>query len=133
MHSNYEHLITPHLLDSRLKLHLLLQYFIHPGLALTSTTMSDRLRENPWAIAEALDELAQSGLLARHGGDAAAIYRLGIRPEYRRATELLVDAFNDPLRRDFIYAQVNTAHRERQYHRWFSEPRAVGLASLVIA
>ncbi|HNP70459.1 MAG TPA: hypothetical protein PLO33_01940 [Kouleothrix sp.] len=132
MYANYEHLIAPRLIDSRLKLHLLLQFLIHPGLAATATTLGERVRENPWALAEALEELADAGLLASHGGDTA-IYQLGERPEFLLPVSLLAEAFNDPFRREAIYALVKEAHHERQFRHYFAEQRAIGLAGLVIA
>lgn len=115
MNASYDHLLVPHLLDSRLKLHLLLHYWMHPAVSLSAAAVSERLRENPWAVADALNELADAGLLARRASDDGVAFQLGVRHEYRLALHLLVETFNDPLLRDVIYTGVHNAYRERQY------------------
>lgn len=115
MNASYDHLLVPHLLDSRLKLHLLLHYWIHPTLALSAGALSERLRENPWALADALNELADAGLLARRATDDGIAFQLGVQHEHRLALHLLVETFNDPLLRDLIYTGVHNACRERQF------------------
>src|SRR6266487_402151 len=103
MNTSYEQLIAPCLLDSRLKLHLLLQFLIHSQLATTATTLSERLRENPWAVAEALAELAEQNLLTSAMIQGLLIYRLGSDIMYLAGFERLVEDFNDPLKRDQIH------------------------------
>ncbi len=98
-----------------LKLLLLLLYWMHPAVSLSATAVSERLRENPWAVADALNELADAGLLARRASDDGVAFQLGVRHEYRLALHLLVETFNDPLLRDVIYTGVHNAYRERQY------------------
>ena len=115
MNASYDHLLAPNLLDSRLKLHLLLHYWMHPALSITAAALSERLRENPWAVAEALNELADAGLLARRATGCGTAFQLGVLHEHYMALHLLVETFNDPLLRDLIYTGVHNAQRERQY------------------
>ena len=127
MNTSYEQLIAPRLLDSRLKLHLLLQFLIHSQLATTAATLSERLRENPWAVAEALEELAEQHLLTSAINQGKMIYRLGSDILHRARLDCLAEDFNDPLKRDHIHALVHTAHWERQFHTWLAtNERAVG-------
>jgi hypothetical protein len=115
MNTSYEQLIAPRLLDSRLKLHIVLQFLIHAQLATSAATLSDRLRENPWAVAEALAELADQNLLASALSQGKLIYRLGFDRVHLARLALLLEDFNDPLKRDQIHALVRSANRERQF------------------
>jgi hypothetical protein len=116
MNSSYEQLIAPRLLDSRLKLHLLLQFLIHSQLATTAATLSERLRENPWAVAEALAELAEQNLLMSATYQGRLIYQLSSDIMYLAGFERLAEDFDDPLQRDRIHALVRAANWERQLH-----------------
>ena len=120
MSTSYEQLIAPRLLDSRLKLHVLLQFLIHSQLATTAATLSERLRENPWAVAEALAELAEQNLLASAQQQGKPIYRLGSDIVQLTRLALLLEDYHDPLKRDQIHALVRSANRERQFHAWFA-------------
>ena len=134
MNAEYEHLIAPRMIDSRLKLHLLLQFFNHPGLCGTAADLNERLREAPWAVAEALEELAACGLLSYTVLGGPPCYRLGSQPELRHKLERLADAFVDPLLRDEISSRVREAQRESQFSTYLStHQRAVGYSGLVIA
>jgi hypothetical protein len=127
MNTSYEQLIAPRLLDSRLKLHLLLQFLIHSHLTTTAAMLSERLRENPWAVAEALAELAEQNLLTSAMIQGLLMYRLGSDIMHLAGFERLVEDFNDPLKRDQIHALVHTAYWERQFHAWFTaDDRTVG-------
>jgi hypothetical protein len=127
MNTSYEQLIAPRLLDSRLKLHLLLQFLIHSRLATTAATLSERLRENPWAVAEALAELAEQNLLTSAMIQGLLIYQLGSDIMHLAGFERLMEDFNDPQKRDQIHDLVHTAHWERQFHTWLAtNERAVG-------
>jgi hypothetical protein len=127
MKTSYEQLIAPRLLDSRLKLHLLLQFLIHSQLATTAATLSERLRENPWAVAEALTELAEQNLLMSAMRQGMLIYQLSSDIMYLAGFERLAEDFDDPLKRDQIHALVRAANWERQFHAWLTaDERAVG-------
>jgi hypothetical protein len=127
MKTSYEQLIAPRLLDSRLKLHLLLQFLIHSQLATTAATLSERLRENPWAVAEALTELAEQNLLMSAMYQGMLIYQLSSDIMYLAGFERLAEDFDDPLKRDQIHALVRAANWERQFHAWLTaDERAVG-------
>ncbi|PMP86651.1 MAG: hypothetical protein C0183_03485, partial [Roseiflexus castenholzii] len=69
-------LISPGQIDSLLKLRLVLLFAEYPWLRMSSATAQQRLRESPWAIAEALDELAHAGLLSKTEYGGQPMYRL---------------------------------------------------------
>ena len=126
MTNSYEQLIAPRVLDSRLKLHLVLQFLIHSQLVTTAAMLSERLRENPWAVAEALEELAEQQLLTRAMNQGKLIYRVGSNLMYRARLARLAEDFDDPHQRDRIHALVQAAHGERQFSAWLTagEPGA---------
>ena len=127
MNTSYEQLIAPRLLDSRLKLHLLLQFLIHSQLATTASTLSERLRENPWAVAEALAELAEQNMLTSVTIQGLLMYRLGSDIMHLAGFKRLAEDFNDPLKRDLIHKLVQMAHCEREYCTWLTaDELAVG-------
>jgi hypothetical protein len=133
MNHSYEQLIAPRLLDSRLKLHLMLQFLNHPQLVTSAVALSERLRENPWAVADALEELAASHLLANTAQLGTPFYRLGSDLLHYARLERLLEAFNDPHLRDRIHDLVADADRERQYFAMLADERTVGLPMALVA
>jgi hypothetical protein len=134
MNASYEQLLAPRLLDSRLKLHLILQFLIHPQLVTTAAALSERLRENPWAIADALAELAECQMLTCNTQQGKLVYRLSADLLHRSRLERLFEDFNDPLKRDQIHAHVHEANRERQYHILLAgDERVVGQYTALVA
>lgn len=134
MNAEYEQLIVPRMIDSRLKLQLLMQFFNHPGQSSTAAALSERIHEAPWEMSDALEGLAACGLLSYTVLGGPACYRLGTQPNLRRQLEHLADAFNDPLLRDEIYSRVREAQRESQFSTCLNtHQRAVGHTGLVIA
>jgi hypothetical protein len=95
--------------------------------------LSERLRENPWAVAEALEELAASRILTAFTRLGTSFYRLGSDLPHRTQLEHLLDAFNDPQQRDRIHGLVADADRERQYDAMFADARAVGTSFALVA
>ena len=108
-------LIVPGLVDSPLKLHLLLLFYRNPRLSSTAGSLSDWLRECPWGIEAAVEALADAGLLARVVQRGRLQYRLEPSGEWWTLLECLATCYDDPLRRDDVYMQVHAADRERQF------------------
>lgn len=127
MNVSFASMFQPNIIDSRLKLHIVLLCHRHPQLWFGTTTLVERLRESPWAISEALDELAQHGLLQRtQSGE----------PRYRLAAEQhgplgsLAAHFNDPLRRDQLDMLVQAAAQERIIQELTADERTLGKPQL---
>lgn len=95
---------------------------------MSTANAQQRLRESPWAIAEALDELANTGLLSKTECCGQPMYRLTAMPDDRLRLERLARSFDDPQRRDELYDLVRTASEERRY-REIVMPRAGMLAA----
>jgi hypothetical protein len=114
MEMRHAEVIKPGLVDSRLKFHVLLLFIQHPGLCSGMWRLHEWLRESPWAIEETLEALADGGFLARVDGGERR-YRLALCAERQILLEQLVIQYDDPLRRDAIYALVRMAEQEQLF------------------
>ena len=115
-------LLTPGLIDAPLKLQLVLLFHNHPHYCGDAWSLSEWLREGPWAIEEALEALAEAGFLGRVETDNRDRYRLEPSLEHWSTLEQLVVCYEDPLRRDRIYELVRLADRERQFRASMTTP-----------
>jgi hypothetical protein len=115
MERNEAGLVSPGQIDSLLKLRLVLLFTEYPWLRMNVAMAQQRLRESPWAIADALDELASAGLLSRVECCGQPMYRLTTVPEQRLRLKHLARSFDDPQRRDEIYDLVRATHQERRF------------------
>lgn len=116
-------LIGPGLIDSITKLRVLLVFSRHPMLCAGVAGIGQRLPGNHWAIEEALEALAEAGVLERMPkaagestrGAAQWEYALSKRDETRPLVMQLAAHFDDPQGRDEIYALVREAEQERRF------------------
>jgi hypothetical protein len=115
METSCQSLITPGLIDSALKLQLILLFHRHPDYCGDTWTVSEWLRENPWAIEEALESLAEAGFLGRGLVSGYTKYHIELSLEHLATLEQLVACYEDPLRREQIYSLVHLADRERRF------------------
>jgi hypothetical protein len=127
MESGCDVVVRPGLVDTALKLHLLLIFNQQHGLRSGIPRLSAWLGEAPWAVTAALEELAEAGFLARCPGPAGPEYRLASQPERRRLLEQLAHCFDDPQRRDSVYTLLHAAEQEHRFQQWLaSEQHQVG-------
>ena len=115
METTCSKLLTPGLIDAPLKLQLMLLFHSHAHYCGDAWSLSEWLRESPWAIEESLEALAEAGFLGRVETDSRPRYRLEPSLEHWDTLEGLVACYEDPLRRDRIYELVRLADRERQF------------------
>ena len=118
MDASCKRLIVPGLVDSPLKLQLLLLFYRHPRLCGEAHCLNDWLHESPWAIEEALDALAATDLLDRIERHGRIVYCLVQNTSLWPWLDALVLCYDDPLRRDQVYSLVREADRERQFRAW---------------
>jgi hypothetical protein len=118
MDASCKRLIVPGLVDSPLKLQLLLLFYRHPRLCGEARCLNDWLHESPWAIEEALDALAETDLLDRIEQHGRVLYCLERNTSLWPWLNALARCYDDPLRRDDVYALVREADRERQFRAW---------------
>ncbi|MEN9939119.1 MAG: hypothetical protein RLZZ387_5698 [Chloroflexota bacterium] len=119
-------LIAPGLIDSNLKLRVLLVFCRHPQLRAGVQGLGQRLPGNPWALEEALVALAEGGVLERAWAHGHWEYSLSLRGDVRLPLESLAACFDDPHRRDDIYALVRSAEQEQHYRSAGEKWRVVG-------
>jgi hypothetical protein len=127
METTCTRLIGPGLIDSVTKLRVLLVFCRHPQLRMGAAGLGQRLPSDPWALEEALDALAEADILERTSCGGRWEYALQTRPELRAQLVQLAASFDDPQRRDEIYALVRAAEQDRHLRDFLSEKRrAVG-------
>lgn len=108
-------LIGPGLIDSITKLRVLLVFLWHPQLRGGVAGVGQRLPGNHWALEEALEAMAESGLLERSRAGIQWEYALAGRHDLRRQLDQFAACFDDPHRREEIYALVRAAEQERRF------------------
>jgi hypothetical protein len=116
------------MIDAPLKLQLLLLFYRHPHYCGDSWSLSEWLREGPWAVKESLEALSEAGFLGSVESSGRTSYRLEPSPEHWDTLEQLVVTYEDPLRRDQVYELLRQADRERQFLASLATPfeRAYG-------
>src|SRR5262245_4123878 len=118
MDASCKSLITPGLIDSPLKLQLLLLFYRHPRLYGEARGLIDWLHESPWAIEEALEALAAAGFIARTEQIGHIMYRMELNTALWSRLDRLAICYDDPLLRDELHSLVREADRERQFRAW---------------
>jgi len=108
-------LIAPGLVDSPLKLQLLLLFYRHPRWCGDAWRLSEWIHESPWHIEDAVKDLAAANLLLCTELHGRAHYQLRAGLEQWAALVQLVICYDDPLRRDEIYTRVREAGNEQQF------------------
>ena len=120
-------LFTTGQIDSLLKLRLVLLFTENPWLRMNTITARQRVGESPWALSEALDELADAGFLVAGERFGQREYWLTALPDRRIRLERLARTFDDPQRRDDIYDLTRAASDERRFHE-LGAPRLRAMA-----
>ena len=108
-------LIGPGLIDSIIKLRVLLVFLWHPVLRGGAASLGQRLPGDHRALEEALDALTDAGLLERRRAGGHCEYELARREELRRQLDQFATCFDDPQRRDEFFALVRAAEQERTF------------------
>jgi hypothetical protein len=118
MKMSYNDLLAPGLIDSALKLQILLLFSRNPGLCGEMWSLSEWLREAPWDVEAALAALATVGVLVPIADGEHFQYRLDLGLEHLVLLERLVTAFDDPQQRDQIHTLIRAADQERRFRAW---------------
>jgi hypothetical protein len=94
-------------IDSPVKLHLLVMFHENQRLEATASAVADRICRDIWSVSEALADLADARVMVQaataHG---EAVYRYGPTPELRPSVERLMHCYNDPMERDLIQRAI---------------------------
>ena len=105
------------IVDSPLKLQLLLLYCEHRRLEGTAAQIAQRIYCDLWSTHEALRELAADGILSYQAGASDPIYRYNPRPELLESIVRLCQVYNDPLERDGMQQLVRNVAVYAPYRR----------------
>lgn len=115
METNTYPLIAPGLIDSRLKLRLMLLLVEEHEIDMLAGNLSLRLFETHWSIETAIEGLCHARLIRTADEHGTRTYCLNLEPDtYYQLTHLAAD-YDDPQQRDSIYGMIGAAQRERQY------------------
>lgn len=111
--------------DSRTKLQIVLLFYENPRFEATPTTLSNRLCHDIWSIQQALQELAEDGILLEGrqvGGEN--VYRFSPLPDHLAPLARLATSYDDPVEREDLfhsirelagYALLRHAHDQKFY------------------
>jgi hypothetical protein len=124
MKAEWKQLIAPGLIDSALKLRMLLLFSCRPRLSSGIRHLSEWLCECPWAIEEALDGLVDAGFLTHIDDPRGPYYRLEPCLEYEALLRQLLACYDHPQQRDEIYVLVRAARQEQQFRDWLAQEQS---------
>jgi hypothetical protein len=129
MEQRHPEILRVGLVDSRLKLHVLLLFAQHPQLCSNKQRLHEWLRESPWDLEEALEALADAGFLVRVDRGKRH-YRPTLSSERQMLLQQLIIEYDNPLQRDMIYALVRRAEQERLFQEaLMADRRPIGALS----
>ncbi len=94
-------------IESPVKLHLLVMFHENQRLEATASAVADRICRDIWSVSEALAELAEDGVILQgstaHGDPA---YRYGPTAELCPLIVRFMRSYDDPLERDVIQRAI---------------------------
>jgi hypothetical protein len=103
------HLIET-VIDSPVKLHLLLIFHAQPRNEVSAASMAERACRDIWSVSEALDELAADGALVRlHAANGHALYRYQPAAPLVEPILALLRAYDDPMKRDTVQKAIRAS------------------------
>lgn len=105
-------------IDSPVKLQLLLMFAENPRLEATPRAIADRVCRDMWSVAQALQELAEDGVMVRAAtANGDPVYRYGPIATYLEPISRLIDGYNDPLERDLLQRSIRDVAAYAPYRR----------------
>jgi predicted transcriptional regulator len=93
-------------IDSPTKLHLLLIFHEHATQEVTPALMAERACRDIWSVSQALNELAQDGILHKEQVAGESIYYYRPRAEFIESIHSLLIDYNDPLQRGKLHRSI---------------------------
>ncbi|NJM05107.1 hypothetical protein HC891_01045 [Candidatus Gracilibacteria bacterium] len=90
--------------DSPVKLHLLLLFHENPRLEASAVKMAERTCRDIWSVTAALEELVADGVMrsVAQAGYHETTFRYAPRPEIVESIRRLVRGYDDPIERDYL-------------------------------
>lgn len=126
-------LIAPGLIDSRLKLHIIMLFCHHRRLCVNVGHVREWLCELPWEIDSALQELADHDLLERFEQHGQPHYCRAVHRAHQALLDQLAAWYDDPHERDELVALVRHASHERQFRAMLLEEHGGDLGAVMLS
>lgn len=104
-------------IDSPLKLQLLLHFCEHRHVQGTAYQIAQRIYRDIWSTREALAELAEDGILSYAHNDAEPVYVYRPHAELLETINRLCQMYNEPIERDSVQKLVRDASAYASYRR----------------
>jgi hypothetical protein len=103
------------------KLTIVMAYAQRPNLSTTPMQMSQRLYQDIWSVEEAMQELAEDGILTRTEG----VYRVCPSSSRREALTRLIAVYDEPLRRQEIVQLVSELDSYAPYRKLLNKHETI--------
>ncbi|MCL6543564.1 MAG: hypothetical protein K6T87_23760 [Roseiflexus sp.] len=103
--------------DTPLKLQLVLMFAERRCLPATAAQVADRIYRDIWSTREALRELAESGVLSETMTKDGPVYAFCPSCELAEPIRRLVQCYNEPLERDLLYRTLREIAGDASYRR----------------
>jgi hypothetical protein len=104
-------------IDSPVKLQLLLMFYENPRMEGSSAQIAERIYRDIWSTREALRELAEDGILTTSGVVGEMIYRYRPRADCVEPIFRLTQSYNEPLERDQLQRMLREVASYAPYRR----------------
>ena len=104
-------------IDSPLKLQLLLLFCDHRRCEGTPSQLAQRTYRDIWSTREALRELLDDGVLACKPTNGEPVYFFRPRAELQEAIQRLYRVYNEPTERDALHRLIRDAETFAPYRR----------------
>jgi predicted transcriptional regulator len=105
-------------IDTPVKLQLLLMFHEHPRMQTTAATIADRVCRDIWSVAEALQQLADDGVLMALRNDRnEPTYCYAPKAELLEAIQRLLRDYDNPMERDKLQRSIRDLASYGPYRR----------------
>lgn len=105
-------------IDSPVKLQLLLLFYENPRLETSPRALAERVCRDIWSVSQALHELADDGILHRAAtANGDPVYRYGPDHGHLESIARLIHGYNDPLERDRLHCTIRDVASYAPYRR----------------
>lgn len=109
--------LVEQVINSPVKLQLLLHFVEHRRLEGTATQIAQRIYRDIWSTREALQDMLRDGVLVALPGSGEPIYRYRPQPELIESITRLCHYYNEPIERDHLQRLVRETASYTPYRR----------------
>jgi hypothetical protein len=106
-----------HVIDTPVKLQLVIMFHERQCVEATPSWFSQHAYRDIWSIREALQELAEDGVLRAQPGIDEPVYYYHPAPEYVEPLAHLFQSYNDPLERGHLQQIIRDTSYYAPYYR----------------